>query len=125
MVRHFKVEHCVPIRLSDASSFSCDPGLRSLDYELCYAGSTSGDIVSILMKNSVVQAISDVSHALLQYSLCLEFTLAVISMWVITNTLWTVPVVCVIVFRSDSDEISLEFHDNSHFYLLICSIFGN
>jgi WD40 repeat protein len=32
----------------------------SMDYEFCYAGTTSGDVVSVLMKNSVVQSMVDV-----------------------------------------------------------------
>ena len=57
------VKQCFYVKNDVLKLFNVDLGNRSLDYELCYAGSTSGDIVSILMKNSVVQAISDVPHA--------------------------------------------------------------
>ena len=57
------VKQCFYVKNDVLKRFNVDLGNRSLDYELCYAGSTSGDIVSILMKNSVVQAISDVPHA--------------------------------------------------------------
>jgi WD40 repeat protein len=33
----------------------------SQDYELCYAGTTSGDVITVLMKNSVVQSMVDVA----------------------------------------------------------------
>jgi len=35
----------------------------SQDYELCYAGTTTGDVVTVLMKNSVVQSMVDVCAA--------------------------------------------------------------
>jgi WD40 repeat protein len=55
------VTHEIQFGSKHVREFTCL--CMSLDYELAYAGSTSGDIVSILMKNSVVQAISDVCTA--------------------------------------------------------------